>query len=275
MQLVFSMKQKITKLGIRREILIINWLGMYSLYIKEVSRFTNVFLQTITAPMVTTLLFVTVFSVAIDRGAGIEGIPYITFLIPGLLMMSVLQNAFANTSSAYMTAKVTGSIVDLLFAPLDALEIFIAHTLAGITRGIFVFFSTFLLLYLIGITKVPEHVIWAFVFLFLGAFALSSIGIIAGIWAEKFDQLSIISNFVVQPLAFLSGTFYSIDRLPELLKPIAYANPFFYVIDGFRYGFLGLSDISPFKSLFILFICNLCLGFSSWYILKTGYKLKA
>mgnify|MGYP001973552029 FL=1 len=116
---------------------------------------------------------------------------------------------------------------------------------------------------------------WLAIFLFLGAFALSSIGLIAGIWAQKFDQLSIISNFVVQPLAFLSGTFYSIERLPEFLKPIAYSNPFFYVIDGFRYGFLGISDVSPYKSLVILLICNFFLGYISWYILKVGYRLKA
>ncbi len=269
------MKQKSNNLGIRREIVIVNWLGLYTLYIKEVRRFTNVFLQTISAPMVTTLLFVTVFSVAIDRGAGIEGIPYMTFLIPGLLMMSVLQNAFANVSSAFMTAKVTGSIIDLLFAPLGALEIFIALNLAGITRGIFVFLASFFLLYIIGIASLPINIGWIIIFLFLGGFALSSIGMITGIWAEKFDQLSIISNFVVQPLAFLSGTFYSIDRLPEFLKPFAYSNPFFYVIDGFRYGFLGVSDISPYKSLLILLACNLCLGYCSWYMLKVGYKLKA
>ena len=269
------MKLKSKKLGIRREINLVNWLGLYTLYVKEVKRFTNVFLQTITAPMVTTLLFVTVFSVAIDRGAGIQGVSYMTFLVPGLLMMSVLQNAFANVSSAFMTAKVTGSIVDLLFAPLGSVEIFLAHNFAGITRGFFVFLASFFLLYLIGIATVPTNIVWLAIFLFLGAFALSSIGLITGIWAQKFDQLSIISNFVVQPLAFLSGTFYSIERLPEFLKPIAYSNPFFYVIDGFRYGFLGISDVSPYKSLVILLICNFFLGYISWYILKVGYRLKA
>ncbi len=268
------MKLKSKKLGIRREIRVVNWLGLYTLYVKEVKRFTSVFLQTITAPMVTTLLFVTVFSVAIDRGAGIEGVSYMTFLIPGLLMMSVLQNAFANVSSAFMTAKVTGSIIDLLFAPLGSLEIFLAHNFAGITRGFFVFFASFLLLFIIGIVNVPVNIWWVVIFLFLGAFALSSIGLIAGIWAQKFDQLAIISNFVVQPLAFLSGTFYSIERLPEFLKPIAYCNPFFYVIDGFRYGFLGVSDVLPYKSLIILLTCNFFLGYLAWYILKVGYRLK-
>ena len=268
------MKIQSTKLGIRRHIDLVNWLGFYTLYIKEVRRFTNVFLQTVSAPMVTTLLFVVVFSVAIDRGAGKEGIPYITFLIPGLLMMSVLQNSYANSSSAFMTAKVTGNIVDLLMAPLGPLEIFLAHNLAGITRGLFVFLASYLLLATIGIATFPESLFWVLTFLILGGFALSSIGLIAGIWAQKFDQLAIISNFVVQPLAFLSGTFYSIDKLPQYLKYLAYCNPFFYIIDGFRFGFLGVSDISPLISISILLVCNLLLGYCCWYILKAGYRLK-
>ena len=225
--------------------------------------------------MVTTLLFVVVFSIAIDRSAGIKGVSYISFLIPGLMMMSVLQNAFANTSSAFMTAKVTGSIVDLLLAPLGSVEIFTAYNLAGITRGIIVFLASFLLLLILGITNLPINYIWTFIFLVSGGFALSSIGIIAGIWAQKFDQLAIVSNFVVQPLAFLSGTFYSIERLPEFLKPIAYSNPFFYIIDGFRYGFLGVSDISPYISLIILLGFNFILGYSAWYVLNSGYRLKS
>ena len=268
------MKLKSTKLGVRRDINIVNWLGLYSLYIKEVRRFTNLFLQTISAPMVTTLLFVIVFSVAIDRGAGKEGIPYMTFLIPGLLMMSVLQNSYANSSSAFMTAKVTGSIVDLLMAPLGPFEIFLAHNLAGITRGLFVFLASYLMLAMIGIANFPVSLPWVLTFLMLGGFVLSSIGLIAGIWAQKFDQLAIISNFVVQPLAFLSGTFYSIDKLPLYLKYVAYCNPFFYVIDGFRFGFLGVSDVSPFISISILLVCNFILGYCAWYILKVGYRLK-
>ena len=268
------MKIKPSKLGVRRNINIVNWLGLYSLYIKEVRRFTSVFFQTVSAPMVTTILFVIVFSVAIDRGAGKEGVPYLTFLIPGLLMMSVLQNSYANSSSAFMTAKVTGNIVDLLMAPLGPFEIFLAHNLAGITRGVFVFLASYLLLSVIGIATLPNSLFWVLIFLILGGFALSSIGIIAGIWAQKFDQLAIISNFVVQPLAFLSGTFYSIDKLPEYLKFLAYCNPFFYVVDGFRFGFLGVSDVKPYISLSILLVCNLILGYFTWYILKIGYRLK-
>ena len=269
------MKNKNKYFSVRRDINIVNWLGLYTLYLKEVKRFTNVFLQTITAPMITTLLFVIVFSIAIDRSAGIEGIKYITFLVPGLLMMSVLQNAFANVSSSFMTAKVTGSIVDLLLAPLGSFEIFLAHNLAGITRGVFVFLASMLLLFVIGVTSLPNNYLWTILFLILGGFSLSSIGMIAGIWAQKFDQLSVITNFVVHPLAFLSGTFYSIERLPDFLKPIAYSNPFFYVIDGFRYGFLGQSDISPYISLIILLVFNIILGYCAWYILHSGYRLKS
>ena len=269
------MNNKNKYLSIRRDINIVNWLGLYTLYLKEVKRFTSVFLQTITAPMVTTLLFVVVFSIAIDRSAGIKGVSYISFLIPGLMMMSVLQNAFANTSSAFMTAKVTGSIVDLLLAPLGSGEIFTAHNLAGITRGIIVFLASFLLLLILGITNLPINYIWTFIFLVSGGFALSCIGIIAGIWAQKFDQLSIISNFVIQPLAFLSGTFYSIERLPESLKILAYCNPFFYAIDGLRFSFIGLSDASPISGSAVLLCCNFALSIFAWYILKTGYRLRS
>ena len=276
----FNCKDKLLKnykvsLGVKREIGRVNWNGFFTLYIKEVKRFTNVFLQTITAPMVTTLLFVIVFSIAIDRSAGFQGIPFITFLVPGLIMMSVIQNAFANVSSAFMTAKVQGSIVDLLMSPLGPIEILIAHALAGVTRGLFVFIGSFLLLWSLGILSLPNHFFWMILFLFQGAFTLAIIGMLAGIWAQKFDQLAIISNFIIQPLAFLSGTFYSIERLPETLKIVAYCNPIFYAIDGLRFSFLGISDASPIQGTLILFLCNLGLSFFAWYVLKSGYRLRS
>ena len=269
------MRNKNINLGIKREVGRVNWNGFFTLYIKEVKRFTNVFLQTITAPMVTTLLFVIVFSIAIDRNAGFKGIPFINFLVPGLIMMSVIQNSFANVSSAFMTAKVQGSIVDLLMSPLGPIEILIAHALAGVTRGLCVFIGSFLLLWSLGILSLPDHFLWMILFLFQGAFALAIIGMLAGIWAQKFDQLAIISNFVIQPLAFLSGTFYSVERLPDTLKIVAFCNPIFYAIDGFRYSFLGISDASPIQGSLILFLCNLVLGFFAWYVLKTGYRLRS
>jgi len=269
------LKNKNFDLGIKQEIGHVNWTGLFTLYLKEVKRFSNVFLQTITAPMVTTLLFVIVFSIAIDRSAGFKGISFITFLVPGLIMMSVLQNSFANVSSAFMTAKVQGSIVDLLMSPLGPIEILIAHAMAGVTRGLCVFMASFILLWGLGILDLPKNFIWMILFLLQGAFLLAIIGMLAGIWAQKFDQLAIISNFVIQPLAFLSGTFYSIERLPEALKIVAYCNPIFYAIDGLRYSFLGLSDASPITGSFVLLLCNLGISFFAWHILKTGYRLRA
>ncbi len=269
------MKNKNLKLGVKREIGTVNWTALFTLYIKEVKRFTSVFLQTITAPMVTTLLFVIVFSIAIDRNAGFHQVPFITFLVPGLIMMSVIQNSFANASSAFMTAKVQGSIVDLLMAPLGPIEILIAHTLASVTRGLCVFTASFLLLWILGIIDFPKNIFWMMLYLIQGGITLAIIGLITGIWAQKFDQLSIISNFVIQPLAFLSGTFYSIERLPESLKILAYCNPIFYAIDGLRFSFIGLSDASPILGSSVLLCCNFALGIFAWYILKTGYRLRS
>ena len=269
------MKNKNLKFGVKREIGKINWSALFILYIKEVKRFTSVFLQTITAPMVTTLLFVIVFSIAIDRGAGFYQVPFITFLVPGLIMMSVVQNSFANTSSAFMTAKIQGSIVDLLMAPLGPTEILIAHTLAGVTRGLFVFTASFLLLWILGIIDFPKYFIWMILYLIQGGITLAIIGMLAGIWAQKFDQLSIISNFVIQPLAFLSGTFYSIEKLPESLKILVYCNPVFYAIDGLRFSFIGLSDASPLLGSSVLLFCNFALSILAWYVLKRGYRLRS
>ena len=269
------MKTKNFKLGVKREIGKINWTALFTLYNKEVKRFTSVFLQTITAPMVTTLLFVIVFSIAIDRGAGFNDVPFITFLVPGLIMMSVIQNSFANASSAFMTAKIQGSIVDLLMAPLGPIEILIAHILASVTRGLCVFIASFLLLWILGIVELPKHFIWMILYLIQGSITLAIIGMLAGIWAQKFDQLSIISNFVIQPLAFLSGTFYSIERLPESLKFLAYYNPIFYAIDGFRFSFIGLSDVSPLLGSSVLLCCNFALSILVWYVLKMGYRLRS
>ena len=268
------MKNKNLRLGVKREIGKVNWTALFTLYIKEVKRFTSVFLQTITAPMVTTLLFAIIFSIAIDRNAGFHQVPFITFLVPGLIMMSVIQNSFANASSAFMTAKVQGSIVDLLMAPLGPIEILIAHTLAGVTRGLCVFTASFLLLWILGIIDLPKSIFWMVLYLIQGGITLAIIGMLAGIWAEKFDQLSIISNFVIQPLAFLSGTFYSIDRLPEILQKISFLNPFFHMIDGLRFSFIGSSDGSIKFGLIYLFLFSLIIWFISFLLYKKGYKIR-
>ena len=174
-----------------------------------------------------------------------------------------------------MTAKVQGSIVDLLMAPLGPIEILIAHTLASVTRGLCVFTASFLLLWILGIIDFPKNIFWMMLYLIQGGITLAIIGLLAGIWAQKFDQLSIISNFVIQPLAFLSGTFYSIERLPESLKILAYCNPFFYAIDGLRFSFIGLSDASPILGSSVLLCCNFVLSIFAWYILKIGYRLRS
>ena len=189
-------------------------------------------------------------------------------------MMSVIQNSFANASSAFMTAKVQGSIVDLLMAPLGPIEILIAHTLASLTRGLCVFTASFLLLWILGIIDFPKYFIWMIMYLIQGGITLAIIGMLTGIWAQKFDQLAIISNFVIQPLAFLSGTFYSIERLPEYLKILAYCNPIFYAIDGLRFSFIGLSDASPLIGSIVLLCFNFVLSVLAWYVLKTGYRLR-
>ena len=160
-------------------------------------------------------------------------------------------------------------------APLGPIEILIAHILAGVTRGLFVFTASFLLLWILGIIDFPEHFFWMILYLIQGGITVAIIGMLAGIWAQKFDQLSIISNFVIQPLAFLSGTFYSIERLPESLKILAYCNPIFYAIDGLRFSFVGLSDASPILGSSVLFCCNFALSILAWYILKTGYRLRS
>ena len=190
-------------------------------------------------------------------------------------MMAVLQNAFANTSSSIIIGKVQGNIVDILMPPLGSFELLVAFLFGGITRGVFVGIISITILSFIGKTGFPHHIVVATAFLLLGSCAMSLVGILAGIWANKFDSLAAITNFVIQPLSFLSGTFYSIDRLPDTVERFAVFNPFFLVIDGFRYGILGISDSSVIFGLFVLFILNVALFITSYYVLESGYKLKS
>ena len=255
---------------------IINWRGMYTLYCKEVHRFMKVSLQTLAAPVVTSALFMLVFTLALEgRTSAFEDATYMQFLAPGLAMMAVLQNAFANTSSSIIIGKVQGNIVDILMPPLGSFELLVAFLFGGITRGVFVGIISITILSFIGKTGFPHHVIVATAFLLLGSCAMSLVGILAGIWANKFDSLAAITNFVIQPLSFLSGTFYSIERLPDTVERFAIFNPFFLVIDGFRYGILGISDSSVLFGLFVLFILNVALFITSYYVLESGYKLKS
>ncbi|MHB1100799.1 MAG: ABC transporter permease, partial [Burkholderiales bacterium] len=200
-------------------------------------------------------------------------VAYVSFLIPGLAMMALLQNAFANSSSSLIQSKITGNIIFLLLSPVSYPEIFLAYVLASTIRGILVGCGIFLItLWAVDIPlKFP---LWALVFALLGSFILGAIGIVAGIWAEKFDQLASFQNFIIVPLTFLSGVFYSIHSLPPFWQEVSHLNPFFYLIDGFRYGFFGVSDISPYFSLLVVSICLAAVSLFTLGLLKSGYKLR-
>tara|TARA_B100001027_G_scaffold72912_2_gene49752 strand:- start:32852 stop:33664 length:813 start_codon:yes stop_codon:yes gene_type:complete len=261
------------KVGVRR-FGMINWIGFYTLYLKEVQRFFNVWLQTIVSPIVTMLLFLSVFSLAIgvDR-ANVLGHKFTTFLVPGLIAMQIMQNAFANTSSSLMISKVQGNIVDILFPPLSPGEVTIAFILGGITRGLIVgFFAVSVSVLFINVPF--NQISYLVIFAVLGSCFLSSLGFITGLWSEKFDNMAVVTNFVIVPLSFLSGTFFSINRLDGPIYMISQFNPFFYIIDGFRYGFLGQSDSNVVHGLIILLICNAILITLCYLLFKKGYKIK-
>lgn len=252
-----------------------NWIGMFTLIKREVGRFVSVYLQTIIAPVVTTFLYYIIFTLAFDGrgGQGINGLPYITFLVPGLIMMGMAQNAFANTSSSLVIAKVQGTIIDVLLPPLAPWEILTGFVVGGITRGVIVGFAASVVL----APFVGLHIsnIFALIgFSVLGTMMLSLLGIIGGIWSEKFDHIAAVTNFVVMPLTFLSGTFYTIDRLSPMWQKLAHANPFFYMIDGFRAGFIGVSDTPLYIGVVVLCGVNLLLWFCALSMLRSGYRIK-
>ena len=253
----------------------INWIGFWTLYKKEVLRFLIVAIQTVISPLVTSLLFLLVLSLAIgnDRGE-VLGFPFIVFLAPGLIAMQVIQQAFSHSASSIMIGKIQGNIVDILYAPLTAGEITLATNLAACTRSFIIAVVSIIVFSFIVEIKFYNF-FYIFIYTFLGSFILSSIGIIIGLWAEKFDHMASATNFIIIPLSFLSGTFYSIDRLPNTLKNISEINPFFYMIDGFRYGFLGESDGSIRFGLFYLVILSFISWFVAYILFKKGYKIKS
>ncbi|MFT5631677.1 MAG: ABC-2 type transport system permease protein [Gammaproteobacteria bacterium] len=263
-----------TDMGVRR-FGRVNWLGTRTLMGREVKRFMNVWSQTVMAPLINAGLFLMIFTIAIGPQRGdVMGVAFITFLAPGILTMTVIQNAFANTSSSLASAKVQGNIVDTLMPPLSAAEIVAGYLFGAVARGalVAVVIMTGSILFL-GI--IPVNLVWMVVFVFLGSVLMGGLGMIAGIYANKFDQLSAISNFLITPLAFLSGTFYSIDALPAWLQTLSHANPFFYIIDGVRHGMIGVSDSSPWIGLAVVSAaCVLVVGLC-WRWMKTGYRLKA
>ena len=252
-----------------------NWRGVWTLYLRETRRFMKVFLQTVLAPAVTTMLFLLIFTVAVgNRGQATHGVPFGSFLVPGLVMMTVLQNAFANTSSSILIGKVHGNIVDVLMPPLSAGELTLAFTLGGVTRGVLCAFAVLLpAAFLVKITI--SHILVILYFGLAGAFMLSLLGAMTAIWADKFDHSAAINNFVIMPLSFLSGTFYSVQRLPEAAQTVSHFNPFFYLIDGFRHGFIGSGDSNLLTGVAVTLGVNVALWTCTYYMFKSGYKLKA
>ena len=252
----------------------VNWIGFWTLYRKEVLRFLKVVIQTIISPLVTSLLFLMVLSLAIgnDRGEAL-GFPFITFLAPGLIAMQIIQQAFSHTSSSIMIGKIQGNIVDILYAPLSAGEITLATILAACTRSIIIALVSIVVFSLIIDLKFYNFY-YIFIFTFLGSFILGAAGFIVGLWAYKFDNMASATNFIIVPLSILSGTFYSVERLPEILQRVSAFNPFFYIIDGFRYGFLGVADGSIKFGLFYLIILSFLSWFAAYILFKRGYKIK-
>jgi ABC-2 type transport system permease protein len=245
-----------------------------ALFHKELLRFWKVAVQTVAAPVLTAVLYLVVFAYALEGRVRVyDSVPYTDFLVPGLVMMSVLQNAFANSSSSLVQSKITGNIVFILLAPISYLEFFAAYVLASVVRGLTVG---------LGVLAVTawfvdlrlDAPLWALAFALLGAALLGALGVLAGILSEKIDQMAAFQNFVIMPLTFLSGVFYSIHSLPGIWLSLSHANPFFYMIDGFRYGFFGLSDVPPAASLAVVGASLVAVSFACLALLKSGYKLR-
>ncbi|MGE5242534.1 MAG: ABC transporter permease [Bacteroidota bacterium] len=248
--------------------------GFYTLFYKEVLRFGKVLLQTLIAPIITALLYLLVFAhVLAGRVEVFPGVVYTAFLVPGLVMMSVIQNAFANSSSSLIQSKLTGNLVFILLTPLSHLEFFLAFVVAAAVRGMLVGAGIYLVS-VFFVTVPVQHPIFIIAFVALSSCVLGALGLIAGIWAEKFDQLAGFQNFIILPLSFLSGVFYSIHSLPAFWQHLSRFNPFFYMIDGFRYGFFGVSDIAPSFSLLVVLAALAALTGVTLLMLKTGYKLR-
>ncbi len=265
--------QNLSPYGTRR-IGTINWLGVWTLYKKEIHRFLKVMGQTVLSPIVTTILFMTIFTIALGGSRRFAGdVPFDLFLAPGLVIMAVLQNAFANTTSSLMTSKMHGNIVDLIMAPLGPGEITLAFTMAAVTRAMLV--AGFVILSMLFFVQLAFPNLWAlFYFGFSAAVMLAFLGIIAGIWAEKWEQSSSITNVVIVLLSFLSGTFYSIERLPGVWHSVSQFNPFFYLIDGFRYGIIDRADGNLVTGVIYVAVLNIILGLTCYRMFSSGYKLR-
>jgi ABC-2 type transport system permease protein len=248
--------------------------SFWTLFIKELLRFWKVSVQTVAAPVLTSLLYLVIFGQVLEgRLQVFEGVRYTSFLVPGLVMMSVLQNSFANSSSSLIQSKITGNIVFILFAPISYAEFFWAYVAAAVARGLAVGAGV------LAVTAwfVPlrlESPLWTLAFAVLGAALLGALGVLAGIVSEKIDQLAAFQNFVILPLTMLSGVFYSIQSLPAFWRELSHANPFFYMIDGFRYGFFGASDVAPGVSLGVVALSFVAVAAICLTLLKSGYRLR-
>lgn len=255
----------------------VNWGGLQALYVKEVRRFFKVQLQTIWAPALTTMLYLVIFTVALGGvRREVLGAPFADFLAPGLIIMGMMQNAFANSSFSLLVGKIQGTIVDYLMPPLSTAEVLFGLAGAAVTRAVFVGLAIWLAMaFWPGVHVAPQH-LWAIaLFGFLGSSMLAFLGVLTSIWAEKFDHAAAVTNFVVAPLALLSGTFYSVDKLAPTFAAISHANPFHYAISGFRYGFIGQADIPLGFGVGLLVAINVALAALCYTLLKTGWKIKS
>ena len=251
-----------------------NWIGLRTLYFRETKRFLKVYVQTVIVPTITTLIFLAIFTLAIGQLRGdTSGIPFIQFLAPGLIMMAILQNAFANATSSLMGAKMQGNIVDTLMPPLTSHELIFAYASGGATRGLTVGIAVTIAMSPFASLE-PANIYLILFHSIAASYMMAIIGIISGIWADKNEQMAVITGFVVTPLSFLSGTFYSIDRLPDFLQTLTMFNPFFYAIDGLRAGFIGQSDGPIFQGILVMSIVNIMLWILCHKLIKSGYKLK-
>ena len=256
--------------------------GWTALFYKEVLRFWKVSFQTVAAPVLTAVMYLMIFGHVLESHVQVyEGVSYTAFLIPGLVMMSVLQNAFANSSSSMVQSKIMGNLVFLLLTPLSHWNWFFAYALSAMVRGLVVGLGVLLagVLFVwqssvLNFSLWPSQPLWVLVFAVAGAFMLGTLGLIAGLWADKFDQMAAFQNFIIMPMTFLSGVFYSIHSLPSFWQNVSHLNPFFYMIDGFRFGFFGQSDVSPWLSLGVVGVCLTLVSGIALHLLRTGYKIR-
>jgi ABC-2 type transport system permease protein len=256
--------------------------GWTMLFYKEVLRFWKVSFQTVAAPVLTAVMYLMIFGHVLEAHVQVyDGVSYTAFLIPGLVMMSVLQNAFANSSSSMVQSKIMGNLVFLLLTPLSHWSWFFAYALSAMVRGLLVGMGVLLagVLFVwqssvLNFSLMPSEPVWVITFAVLGALMLGSLGLIAGLWADKFDQMAAFQNFIIMPMTFLSGVFYSIHSLPSFWQSVSHLNPFFYMIDGFRFGFFGQSDVSPWLSLGVVGVCLTAVSAIALHLLRTGYKIR-